>query len=98
MAVSVMLGLMSVMLSTTSVTLAVPRIMSSLSTSLESAQWVVISYMVVSTVLIPTTAWLGGRLGSRKLYIGSLIIFLVSQLLCGIAWNVESLIFFRVRK
>lgn len=96
MAVSVMVGLMSVMLSTTSVTLAVPRIMSSLSTSLESAQWVVISYMVVSTVLIPTTAWLGGRLGSRKLYIGSLIIFLVSQLLCGIAWNVESLIIFRV--
>jgi EmrB/QacA subfamily drug resistance transporter len=96
MAASVLLGLMSVMLNVTSVSLAVPRIMSSLSTSLETAQWVVLAYMVTSTVLIPTTAWLGGRLGSRKLYIGGLSIFLVSQILCGIAWNVESLIVFRI--
>jgi len=96
MAASVMVGLMSVMLNATSVSLAVPRIMSSLGASLEAAQWVVIAYMVTSTVLIPTTAWLGGRLGSRRLYIWALTVFIASQMLCGIAWNVESLIVFRI--
>ncbi|MBK0296286.1 MFS transporter, partial [Bacillus sp. S34] len=40
--------------------------------------------------------WLQNRLGGRRLWMASLVVFLVGSVLCSLAWDVSSLIVFRV--
>src|SRR4029450_5789147 len=47
-------------------------------------------------VVMPTLGWIGGRLGNRGLYLGSLSLYVITSMLCGLAWDLESMIFFRV--
>jgi EmrB/QacA subfamily drug resistance transporter len=47
-------------------------------------------------VAIPVTGWAQSRVGGKRLWLAALTLFLVGSLLCACAWNVESLIAFRV--
>src|SRR6185437_13751416 len=47
-------------------------------------------------VLMPLTAWMRDRLGSKILYTGALIVFVAGSLFCGLAWNLPTLILARV--
>src|SRR5205814_4920114 len=52
---------------------------------------------VVATVLVmPLTAFLGRLVGQKRLYMISLVVFLAGSALCGMAWSLWSLVFFRV--
>lgn len=95
-AIALSLGMISVGLGITSIDIAIPAMMSSLGTSLEKIQWVLIAFMITRTVLIPCVGWLGRRIGDRNVFIYSAVIFLAGSFLCSIAWDVNSLIFFRV--
>lgn len=90
------LGTLAVALSATSLNVAIPSIMSSLGASLNRIQWVLTAFMITRTVLIPSTGWLGDRLGDRNLFIVSTALFTAGSLLCSISWDADSLIFFRV--
>ena len=59
-------------------------------------RWIATAYTIVLGVVVPTTAWLGDRVGLGKLYTISLVGFAVGSALCGLAWNLPSLIAFRV--
>jgi EmrB/QacA subfamily drug resistance transporter len=52
--------------------------------------------MVARTVVMPTLGWLGSRLGNRRLYLTSLLVYLAASMLCGLSWNLETMIGFRV--
>jgi DHA2 family multidrug resistance protein len=45
---------------------------------------------------VPLTGWLMGRYGVVRTFVFSVIAFTVASFLCGIAWNLSSLIFFRI--
>ena len=75
---------------------AIPKMMTSFGVSLEKIQWVLTGYVVARTVLMPTVGWLGGWIGQRNLYLCSLLFVVGSSVLGGAAWNLESLIIFRV--
>ena len=45
---------------------------------------------------MPTLSWLGGLLGNRRLYLTSLTVYLAASMLCGLSWNLETMILFRV--
>ena len=49
----------------------------------------------MQAVLIPAVGWLGARLGTKRLFILSTLVFITGSALCGLAWNVPSLILFR---
>jgi MFS family permease len=70
--------------------------MTSFGVSLDKIQWVLTGYVVARTVLMPTVGWLGGWIGQRNLYLLSLVSVVGSSVLGGAAWNLESLIIFRV--
>jgi MFS family permease len=91
-----MLGLMTAALSITVVNLAFPQIMTSLRADLDQMQWVQTGYMIVAAVMMPSVGWLGSRLGNRRLYLMSLGGFVGGSILCGMAWDVYSLIGFRL--
>lgn len=91
-----MLGFTTAGLSITVVNLAFPKIMTSLRADLDEMQWVQTGYMIMQAVMMPSVGWLGSRLGNRKLYLLSLGGFVASSILCGMAWDVYSLIAFRL--
>jgi DHA2 family multidrug resistance protein len=75
---------------------AVPKMMTSFGVSLDKIQWVLTGYVVARAVFMPTVGWLGGWIGQRNLYLLSLLFVVASSVLGGAAWNLESLIIFRV--
>ena len=91
-----MLGGLTVALSHGVLNVAIPSMMSSLSTDLDRIQWVQTGFQIVQAVLIPAVGWLGARLGTKRLFILSTLIFTTASALCGLAWDVHSLIFFRI--
>ena len=75
---------------------AVPKMMTSFGVSIERIQWVLTGYVVARAILMPTVGWLGGWIGQRNLYLLSLLFVVGSSVCSAVAWNLESLIIFRV--
>ncbi|HSF34028.1 MAG TPA: DHA2 family efflux MFS transporter permease subunit [Candidatus Tectomicrobia bacterium] len=92
----VMLGALTVSLNIGVLNVAVPSMMSSLSTDLDRIQWVQTGYQIVQAVLIPAVGWLGTQLGTKRLFVLATLFFIAGSALCGLAWDVHSLIFFRI--
>jgi len=47
-------------------------------------------------VFIPVSGWAGDRFGTKRTFMFALSVFILASFLCGLAWNIESLIGFRV--
>jgi MFS transporter, DHA2 family, multidrug resistance protein len=73
-----------------------PQIRGTMSASQDEISWAITLNLVATAVATPLTGWLAGRLGWRKLMFGTVLGFTISSLLCGLSWNLESLILFRV--
>jgi EmrB/QacA subfamily drug resistance transporter len=63
---------------------------------LHSVEWVVLSYLLGLVCLLPIAGRLGDMIGKRAVYVGGFAIFTIGSVLCGLAWSIEALIFFRV--
>jgi DHA2 family multidrug resistance protein len=94
--ISLMLGPLTLALNVTSMNIAIPRIMVGLGAELTQIQWVQTAFMITQAIMMPTVGWLGGRFGNRNLYLASIASFILGSALCGMAWDVHSLVFFRV--
>jgi MFS transporter, DHA2 family, multidrug resistance protein len=92
----VMIGMVMAMLDSSIVNVSIPKIMADFGSSVSDIEWVVTAYMLGFAVLMPLTAWFRDRVGHKLLYTMSLVVFTVGSLLCGLAWNVPSLIAARV--
>lgn len=88
-------GLISA-IDSTSVGIAIPSMMTNLRADLDHIQWVVTTYLLMQTLLMPMTGWLTALVGRRNLFVACLILFNIGTVLCSLAWSVESLIVFRV--
>ncbi len=92
----VMVGTLMAALDTSIVNVSIPAIMADFGASLNDIEWVLTGYMLAFATLMPLTSWLSGRIGHKNLYMGSLLLFTLGSLLCGLAWNTESLVAARV--
>src|SRR3954453_17668532 len=95
-AIAVVLGAIMSVLSTTIVNVALETLAVKLHAPLDSVQWVVTGYMLSLAAGIPVSGWAAARFGARKLYILSLLAFTAGSVLCGLAWNLETLVAARV--
>ncbi len=89
-------GMFMCVLDTSIVNVAVPTIQTEFGGSTARVAWISTAYSLVLGVIVPTTAWLGDRVGLGRLYTYSLIGFAAGSALCGVAWSLNSLIAFRV--
>lgn len=64
--------------------------------SLSTTGWVSTGYLLALTVTIPVTAWAVERVGGRRLWLSGLVLFMAGSVASGLAWNIGSLILFRV--
>jgi MFS family permease len=78
------------------VNVAVSTIQKEFDTTPQDIQWIVTAYTLCMGVVVPASAWLGDRIGLKRLYLISPITFSVASMLCGGAWNLNSMIIFRV--
>jgi DHA2 family multidrug resistance protein len=92
----VLLGVLTVGFNIGVLNIAIPSIMSSLGSDLARVQWVQTGYQLAQVVMIPAVGWLGALLGTKRLYLLGMLTFISASCLCGLAWDINSLIFFRV--
>ncbi len=92
----VILGSMMTILDTTIVNVAIHTLGDDFKVSVATIQWVATGYLLALSMVIPITGWAIERYGVRRLWIGSLVLFLAGSMLSGAAWSADSLIFFRV--
>ena len=90
------IGLYMSALDTTIVNTALPSITRDFHTTIASAQWVVLGYLLAIAVCIPCSGWLGDRFGTKRVYLASLCVFTGASVMCGLAPTLNQLIFFRV--
>src|SRR5262245_682387 len=67
-----------------------------LSAGPDEVSWVQTAYLMAELVMIPFSAFLAQALSTRWLFALSASLFTLSSILCGLAWNIESMILFRV--
>lgn len=80
-----LLGSFCIIMNQTLLTTAYPTIMKDMKTSLETVQWLTTSFLLVSGMVIPLSAYLMNRINSKILFIISLVFFLVGSLICYVA-------------
>ncbi|GAA0277128.1 DHA2 family efflux MFS transporter permease subunit [Alteraurantiacibacter aestuarii] len=74
---------------------AIPHMQSTLGASPDTISWVLTSYIIASAVAMPITGWLADRVGSRRLFLISVTLFVLASMLCGMAQNLEEMVLFR---
>ena len=89
-------GLFMDLLDMTIVNVAIPQLALEFNTDTTTIQWVVTGYLLSLAVFIPVSGWLGDRFGTKRIFMTALFLFTSASLLCGLSWNIESLITFRV--
>lgn len=75
---------------------ALPHLQRAFAVDFNSLQWVITAYTLTQGIVTPTTAFFANRLGMKRFYVLSLILFTLGSALCGFAWNLPMLIVFRV--
>lgn len=93
---TVMLPMFMVVLDTSVVNVALDHIRGSLSAGIDEATWSITAYLAANAVVIPMTGWISRLVGRKRYLLFSIVMFTVSSFLCGAAWNIESLIIFRI--
>jgi len=90
------LGALPPMLDSTIVNIAINNLAKNFATSFAVTQWVVTGYMLAMAIAVPFSGWLIQKFDGKKIFMGSLALFLFSSLLSGLSWNIQSLIIFRI--
>jgi len=80
----------------TIVNVALPHIQGSVSASHDQLTWVLTSYIIANAVVIPLSGWMANKFGRKRLFLVSTALFMLSSMLCAIAWTLPQMIAFRI--
>src|SRR5882724_2484893 len=83
-------------LDTTIANVALPYIAGGMGVSEDEASWVVTTYLVANAVALTASGFLARLLGRKSFFLICLALFTASSVLCGFAWSLQSLLFFRI--
>jgi EmrB/QacA subfamily drug resistance transporter len=80
----------------TVVGLALPKIITDFSITVSSAAWISTAYILANAIFVPVWGKLGDTAGRKRIYLIGFIGFTVASGLCALAWNLPSMIVFRI--
>lgn len=83
-------------LDTSIANVSLPAIAGDMGVSPGQGTWVITSFAVANAIAVPLTGWLAQRFGQVRLFVASVLLFVLASWLCGLAPNLESLIAARV--
>jgi len=70
-------------------------IQAGLSASADEIDWIQTAYLSAEICMIPLSAYLAQALSTRWVFFGSAALFTLTSLLCGVAWDLPSMVVFR---
>ncbi|MFZ5738008.1 MAG: DHA2 family efflux MFS transporter permease subunit [Pseudomonadota bacterium] len=83
-------------LDTTIANVALRYISGGLAVSSDEASWVVTTYLVANSIVLCASGWIAQMFGRKNFFLVCIALFTVASLLCGFAWNLQSLLVFRI--
>src|SRR5581483_1839170 len=83
-------------LDTTIANVSIPAIAGDLGVSASQGTWVITAFGVANAISLPLTGWLTQRIGQVRLFLGSVLMFVIASWLCGMSPSIEMLIACRV--
>ncbi len=89
------LGILMGSIDQTIVAVAIPSLVTSLDTSLSWVSWTITAYQLVQIVALPLAGRMSDAFGRKRVFMFCIGAFTLGSLLCGLAPNIGSLIFFR---
>ncbi|HEY6011261.1 MAG TPA: DHA2 family efflux MFS transporter permease subunit [Nitrospirota bacterium] len=93
---SVMMGTIMAALDSSIINVALPYMRGSLGTSVEEITWVATAYILATVIIMPIVGMLSSRYGRKNFYLFAVVSFTLSSMLCGLAWDLPSMVVFRV--
>ena len=93
---TVMIGTIMSALDSSIVNVALPYMRGSLSATIEEITWVATGYILSNVIIMPIVGMLSARYGRKKFLLISIVSFTISSMLCGMAWDLTSMVVFRV--
>jgi DHA2 family multidrug resistance protein len=78
------------------VNVALSEIRGAVGASVQEITWISTGFGIATVLVMPLTGFLGRMFGQKRVYLGCLALFIVGSGLCGIAWNLPSLVVFRI--
>jgi len=95
-AITVMLPTLIEIIDTSVINVSLEHIRGSMSAGVDEATWTITAYLVSNAIVIPLSGWLSRLFGRKNYLIASIATFTLSSFLCGSAWSLRSLVFFRI--
>ncbi|MEK9279040.1 MULTISPECIES: DHA2 family efflux MFS transporter permease subunit [unclassified Bradyrhizobium] len=83
-------------LDTTIANVALRHIAGGLAVGLDESTYVITSYLVANAIVLSISGWLSTVLGRKRFYMICVATFSVASLFCGLAWNLQALVLFRI--
>jgi DHA2 family multidrug resistance protein len=94
--IAVVLTAVLEVLDMTIVNVSIPHMMGTFAATPDQITWILTSYIVAAAVVMPLTGYLSNWLGRRRLLLLAITGFILSSALCGMAWSLETMVFFRL--
>ena len=94
--IAVSLAVFMNVLDTSIANVSIPTISGDLGVSSDQGTWVITSFAVANAISVPLTGWLTERLGQVRLFLASIVLFVVSSWMCGLSPTLPFLLFSRV--
>ncbi|MGQ0480346.1 MAG: MDR family MFS transporter [Pseudonocardia sp.] len=89
-------GMFMVVLDISIVNVAIPTIQNDFGAAVDDIEWISTAYNLTLAATVPMAGWLGDRLGLTRVWLVCLAGFAMGSALCGLAWDLDSLIAFRI--
>jgi DHA2 family multidrug resistance protein len=93
---NIMIGTFMAVLDATIVNVGLPKIMAAFGVDVDKVEWVMTAYLLVFAVMLPTSGWVADHWGYKRTYFAALFVFTLGSFLCGLSWDENVLIVFRV--
>src|ERR1700730_16249805 len=95
-AAAVMIGAVMTVLDGSIVNVSLPYMQKSFAADVDQITWVVTSYLVAVSVTIPMTGWCAVRFGRKRYFFASVLMFVITSAMCGLAGGVGEMVVFRL--
>ena len=93
--VSIAFGSLMASIDSSIVNVALPQIRGAVGATIEEITWVSTAYIIATVLVMPLTGFLGTFFGQKRVYLLSLVLFVLGSALCGLARSLPMLVAFR---
>lgn len=93
---AVLLAVFVNLLDMTIANVSIPAISGDIGASPSQGTWVITSFTVATSISMPLTGWLTERFGTVRLFVMSVVLFVLASLACGLSTSLQMLVAFRV--